>query len=79
VAGMFALNRLPNVTQKAFDPSLTNNRFAILIGAPKVVDSEDDAPVVKKNFKAFSESEAADFLRKAGATEVRTVYQEGWF
>jgi hypothetical protein len=77
VAGMFVLNRLPNVTQKAFDPSLTNNRFAILIGAP--AQAEDEAESEKKNFKPFGESEAADFLKKAGASEVRTVYQEGWF
>ncbi|MBU6375803.1 MAG: DUF3341 domain-containing protein [Bdellovibrionales bacterium] len=83
VAGMFVLNGLPNVTQRAFDPSLTNNRFAILIGAPKKKKEEDDedqeAKPVAYAFKLFSESEAAEFLKKAGANEVRTVYQEGWF
>ena len=79
VGGMFALNRLPNVTQKSFDPALTNNRFAILIGAPAPVEEEEGIAPKKKNFKPFTESEAADFLKKAGATEVRTVYQEGWF
>ena len=78
VAGMFALNGLPNVTKKSFDPALTNNRFAILIEAPAPKsDSEDEAPI--KSFKSFSESEAAEFLKKLGAKEVRSVYQEGWF
>lgn len=77
VAGMFALNRLPNITKKSFDPALTNNRFAILIEAP--ARSEDEIETGKSNFKSFGESEAADFLKKAGASEVRTVYQEGWF
>jgi hypothetical protein len=27
----------------------------------------------------FQEKEAADFLKSLGASEVRTVYQEGWF
>ena len=77
VAGMFALNRLPNITKKSFDPSLTNNRFAILIEAP--ARSEDEVKSAKSNFKPFGENEATDFLKKVGAVEVRTVYQEGWF
>jgi hypothetical protein len=77
VAGMFALNKLPNITKKSFDPALTNNRFAILIEAP--AKSEDEVESAKSNFKPFGESEAADFLKKAGASEVRTVFQEGWF
>ncbi len=78
VAGMFALNRLPNITKKSFDPALTNNRFAILIEAPS--RDEDEIESGKStSFKPFGESEAAEFLKKAGASEVRTVYQEGWF
>jgi Protein of unknown function (DUF3341) len=77
VGGMFALNGLPNVTRKAFDPSLTNNRFAILIEAP--AKAEDEVDPKAQSFKGFSETEAAEFLKKLGAKEVRTVYQEGWF
>ena len=77
VAGMLALNRLPNVTKKSFDPSLTNNRFAILIEAP--AKAEDEIRSAKSNFKPFGEGKATEFLKKAGAVEVRTVYQEGWF
>lgn len=78
VAGMFILNGLPNVKQRAFDPSLTNNRFAILIGTPPSKKEGDSQPVSTK-FKMFQEKEAADFLKNLGASEVRTVYQEGWF
>ncbi len=81
VGAMFVLNGLPNITKKAFDPSLTTNRFAILIEAPVQVasDEEEEEKPKSQNFKAFSEAEAADFLKKLGAKEVRTVYQEGWF
>ncbi|MEN9722056.1 MAG: hypothetical protein RJB38_42 [Pseudomonadota bacterium] len=82
VAGMLVLNRLPNITKKAFDPALTNNRFAILIEAPASLGEEDaDSPAEASSgvHKLFVESEAAEFLKKSGATEVRTVYQEGWF
>lgn len=79
VAGMFALNGLPNIFRKSFDPALTRDRFAIVVEAPAERDEEDKAPGTSSSFKAFSESEAADFLRKLGAKEVRTVYQEGWF
>jgi len=71
VAGMFILNGLPNIKSKAFDPALTNNRFAILIGASRASDTG--------RFKSFQEGEALEFLKKLGASEVRTVYQEGWF
>jgi hypothetical protein len=84
VAAMFVLNGLPNITKKSFDPALTNNRFAILIEAPAPRSDSDDEENPEKaraahRFKAFSESEASEFLKKLGALEVRTVYQEGWF
>ncbi len=78
VAGMFALNGLPNIFKKAFDPVITRDRFALLIGAPKKADDADETPAAKK-FKEFSEAEAMDFLKRVGAQEVRTVYTEGWF
>jgi len=79
VAGMFVLNGLPNIKKKGFDPSLTCNRFAIVIEVPqlKLIDGVP-APQSSK-FKSFHEAEAAEFLKKAGAKEVRTVFQEGWF
>jgi hypothetical protein len=78
VGAMFAFNGLPNMRRKAFDPSLTNNRFAIVIENPpgKSVDLQTKAG---KSFKEFSESEAAQFLKQVGASEVRSVYAEGWF
>lgn len=74
VFGMFALNRLPNMTKKLFDPSITRDRFAIIIEA--VSDDPDEG---KKEHRDFSEEGASEVLRNAGATEIRKVYQEGWF
>jgi hypothetical protein len=91
VAAMFIVNRLPNVTKKAIDPSLTRDRFAIFIGAPVVnppdpvtADDEDMKKYQARKsalarFKAFDESEAQSFLKQVGAQEVRSVYEEGWF
>jgi len=76
VLGMFALNRLPNITKKIPDPSLTRDRFAIMIEAPN--DSEDHGPRSTK-YKAFSEDEASEFLKGVGAQNTQKVYQEGWF
>jgi hypothetical protein len=80
VGAMFLFNGLPNLRRKSFDPGLTNDKFALVIEAPLLVD-EDDAYAVRKaaQFKKFDEAEAADFLRKLGAQDVRTVYTEGWF
>jgi hypothetical protein len=72
--GMLAFNRLPNLSKRAFDPSLTNNRFAIIIESPVVDEHDEDAPV-----QSFSTDEAASFLKSVGAVDVRTVYEEGWF
>jgi hypothetical protein len=81
VGAMFAFNGLPNIRRKAFDPSLTNNRFAIVIENPPPAgipgDVEDQSKA--RGFKAFSETEAAQFLKQLGASEVRSVYSEGWF
>lgn len=65
VLALFAICRLPNVTKKSFDPSITRDRFAIWIGPEKG--------------KEFNESQASQFLQGTGAQEVRTVYAEGWF
>lgn len=37
---MVAFNRLPNFSKKAFDPSLTNDRFAIYIEGSETADAE---------------------------------------
>lgn len=77
---MLAFNGLPNLRRKSFDPSLTNDKFALVIETPLVIDEEDERALRKaKNYKKFEEAEAADFLRKLGAKDVRTVYTEGWF
>jgi hypothetical protein len=71
---MLFFNRLPNFSKRAFDPSITNNRFAILIESP-VVDEHDD----EVDTKHFSPDQAESFLKSVGATETRKVYEEGWF
>lgn len=72
---MLFFNRLPNFSKRAFDPSLTNNRFAILIESPKI-DEHDDEPAPAPD---FSTEKAEQFLKSIGATETRKVYNEGWF
>src|SRR4051812_21601296 len=83
VAAMFIFNGMPNVRRKALDPSLTRDRFALVIEAPSSLDDEEEAwarsKARSKPFKRFDEGEAADMLRKAGAKEVKSVYSEGWF
>jgi len=71
---MLGFNRLPNFTKRAFDPSITNNRFAIIIESPKVDEYDDEAEQ-----KAFSPDQAESFLRSVGAKDIRKVYEEGWF
>lgn len=62
---MLAFNKLPNFTKKSFDPSVTNNRFAIMI--------EPDAK------KAYELGDAESYLKSVGAKDVRHVRAEGWF
>lgn len=70
VGAMFALNRLPNMKRKIFDPEITRDRFGLAIEVP---------PAALAQYKKFDVAEATEFLNKLGATEVRTVYAEGWF
>ncbi len=80
VAAMFLFKGLPNIRRKALDPGLTRDKFALLIEAPVSVEAEDEAAIRKRaRFKPFELSEATEFLRRLGASEVRTVYTEGWF
>ncbi|CAM6053625.1 unnamed protein product [Sphagnum tenellum] len=67
VAGMFIINHLPNNKRKAFDPSLTRDRFAIVIEPP-------DQRSPKAGFKAFNEAEAQEFLKKVGAKDVKRLF-----
>jgi hypothetical protein len=71
VAGMLLFNGLPNTRKRAFDSSITRDRFAIFIGSP--------SKSANQSFKAFTESEATQMLKAVGAQEVRTVFAEGWF
>ena len=71
--GMLAFNRLPNLKKRSFDPSITNNRFAILIDNPNAGKDEDDDQV------EFSADQAEQFLKSLGAKDVRKVFEEGWF
>jgi len=72
VVALILGNRLPNMTKRAFDPAITRDRYAVMIEAPPEGYKGSDG-------KSFSESDAASFLKNAGAKEVRTVFQEGWF
>jgi hypothetical protein len=71
--GMLAFNRLPNLKKRAFDPSITNNRFAIMIENPNEEIEDEEEHV------AFSPEQAEQFLKSVGAKDVRKVYNEGWF
>ncbi len=64
VGAMFLANRLPNITKKAFDPSLTRDRFALLIEAPTPSQA---VSYKKRGYREFSESDAKDMLKKVGA------------
>jgi hypothetical protein len=80
VGAMFLFNGLPNTRRRVVDPSVTRDRFALMIEAPPQIDPEDDRALAKAaKFKAFDPSEATQFLSKLGAKEVRTIYAEGWF
>jgi len=81
VAAMFAINGLPNIKRKVFDPGITRDRFCLAIEAPVSVqgDEEEEAQRKVAQFKKFDEAEAMEFLKKLGAAEVRKVYAEGWF
>lgn len=74
---MLYFNRLPNLSKRAFDPSLTNNRFAILIESPNMDEHEIDYS--GKPAPAFSTEKVEQYLKSLGATETRKVYYEGWF
>jgi hypothetical protein len=63
--------KLPNVKRRAVDPSITRDRFALLIDSPAEAPSAGGKP--------FDENEAAEFLKRTGAKEVRKIYAEGWF
>ncbi len=78
VAGMFLLNRLPNIKKRIPDPSLTRDRFAILIEAPKPIDLDAWDAEERALEPKFDEKEAMEFLKKCGAVEVRSLVQEGW-
>ncbi|MCM2277758.1 MAG: DUF3341 domain-containing protein [Oligoflexia bacterium] len=75
VAAMFAFNGLPNIKRKSFDPSLTRDRFALVIEAPATGEEEEGRGAHRK----FEEVDASQFLKQAGAGEVRALYAEGWF
>lgn len=81
VGALFVFCGLPNNRRKIFDPSITRDKFAIVIEAPTPVDEDDvEASQAKSaDYKKFEEKEASEFLKRAGAKEVRSVYAEGWF
>ena len=78
VGAMFIANGLPNLSKKSFDPEITNNKFAMMIEIPPAYDESDPEDVATAG-KKFVEAEVSDFLKKLGAYEVKSVYNEGWF
>ena len=80
VGAMFFLNGLPNTKKKIVDPSITRDRFAILIEVPPSVDADNEKAVARQaRFKKFDESEAKSLLQKLGAKDIRSVNAEGLF
>jgi len=65
VVAMFLANGLPNRSKKSVDPSITCDRFAVMIEAPSK--------------GSLDSQQATTFLQGIGAQDVRTVYAEGWF
>jgi hypothetical protein len=63
---MFYFNGLPNLTKASLCPSLTNDRFAI------VIEPEGKTKTLKVD-------EAIQFLTSLGAKDARVVHQRGWF
>lgn len=79
VGGMFFLNRLPNITKKAFDPGITRDRFALVVEAPEIDEHADEEDLAKHaRFKKFDEREVSEFFKRVGAREVKSVYSEKW-
>ena len=85
VVGMILINGLPNISKAAFDPRLTRDRFAIIIESSSKEhghghgDDEGDGEVASSDHKTFSIESAEASLKSAGAKDVKTVYNEGWF
>jgi len=85
VLSLFALCRFPNTRRAVPDPSVTRDRFAIVIDAPPPIDphaDEEDRAARQKvlaPYKPFDESEVVSFLQKCGAKDVHKLYDEGWF
>jgi len=73
--GLLFFTRLPNIVKRSFDPSITRDRFAIIVDYIE----RDEYTSPPKDKKGFQEQEVSDFLKSIGATEVRKVYAEGWF
>lgn len=69
VGAMFAVNGLPNLKRRIFDPAITHNRFALVIQKPAGHTAGGE----------FDETAATKFLQGLGAKDVRTVYSESWF
>lgn len=81
VIGMFALNRLPNLRKRSFDPGITRDRFALLIEADeaKAKGFLEDEYAPEPKDPPFDADGAMRFLQSIGAKETRVVHREGWF
>ena len=79
VLGMIFINRLPNLKSRAFDPSLTRDKFAIIIENPNGRHSGWEFHGDHPAEVPFDKEGASRLLQTAGARDVRPVYAEGWF
>jgi hypothetical protein len=82
VAAMFILNGLPNLSKKAIDPGLTQDRLALFIETPKKCKWDLSRIWSRKKaivYKPFQVEEVTNFLKQLGASDVRSVIDEGWF
>ena len=86
VLAMFLLNGLPNLSRKALDPGLTQDRFALTIEAPqarfpflKNIWAQVMGRTSQPATKPFAEPEVREFLSSLGAHDVRSFKDEGWF
>ncbi len=71
VAAMLLVNGLPNLKKRTFSVSLTVDKFAIII--------EADRGAQNGKYRPYSENDAIEVLKLAGASGVKAVTDSGWF
>lgn len=79
VGAMFAVNGLPNVKKKIVDPSITCDRFAIVVEEDEKSCCHGDEEEEATEKKMFNEQKALELMKSVGAHDVRAFTNEGWF